>query len=69
MGNKQMNNPEKRATLGTQDTVRRQTKQNTHQYTQANNVNKTWAPLQTTACFKTNGTSFSCGNRNTELRT
>ena len=75
MGNKQMNNPEKRATLGTQDTVRRQTKQNTHQYTQANtnNVNKTWALLQTTACFKTNGTSFSCGNRNghhnTELRT
>ena len=51
-----MNNPEKRATLGTQDTGRRQTKQNTHQYTQANtnNVNKTWAPLQTTACYKTN---------------
>jgi hypothetical protein len=52
VGNKQMNNSEKRATLGTQDTVRRQTKQNTHQYTPANtnNVNKTWA--QRVMCTK-----------------
>ena len=51
-----MDNPEKLATFGTQDTRRRQTKQthNTtcvgHQYTQinTNNVNKTWALIQTT---------------------
>jgi len=49
-----MDNPEKLATLGTQDTRRRQTK-NTPQahrhhytYTNTNNVNKTWALLQTT---------------------
>jgi len=36
--------------LGTQDTGRRQTKQNTHHYAQANtnDVNKTWTLLQTT---------------------
>ena len=38
-----MNNSEKLATLGTQDTGRRQTKQKTHHYTQTNtnNINKT----------------------------
>ena len=37
-----MDNPEKLATLGTQDTGRRQTKQKTNPYTQANtnNVNE-----------------------------
>jgi hypothetical protein len=37
-----MGNQEKLATLGTQDTGRRQTKQKTHHYAQANtnNVNK-----------------------------
>jgi hypothetical protein len=54
-----MDNPEKLTTLGTQDTRRRQTKQNNknhitvfvgHHYTHknTNNVNKTWAILQTT---------------------
>jgi len=40
--------------------------------TNTNNVNKTWALLQTTG-IQTNRTSFLCGNRNrhhnTELRT
>jgi hypothetical protein len=35
-GNQQMDNPEKLATLDTQDTGRRQTNQNTHHDTQAN---------------------------------
>jgi len=51
-----MENPQKLATLGTQDTRRRQTKQKHNKicvgnhYTQAktNNVNKTWALLHTT---------------------
>ena len=42
-----MDNPEKLATLGTQDEEKQKKKPN---YTQANtnNVNKTWAVLQTT---------------------
>ena len=44
-----MGNQEKLATLGTQDTGRRQTKQKTHHYAQANtnNVNKARALIQT----------------------
>jgi hypothetical protein len=49
-----MDNPEKLASLGTQDEDKQDKKQNTicvgHHYTQTNtnNVNKTWALLQTT---------------------
>ena len=52
-----MDNPEKLATLGTQDTTRWQTKQKHstiicvgYHFTQTNtnNINKTWAFLQTT---------------------
>jgi len=48
-GNQTMDNPEKPATLDTQDTGRRQTKQTTHYYAQinTNNVNKTKAIQQT----------------------
>ena len=64
-----MDNPEKLATYGIQDTRRRQTKQqhNTicvgHHYSQANtnNVNKTRALLQTTGG---KDEPFLCGNRN-----
>jgi hypothetical protein len=41
----QMDNPEKLATLGTQDTGRRQTQQKTHHYAaqiKTNNINRTW---------------------------
>ena len=51
-----MDNPEKQATLGTQNTRHRQTKQKTQHNmcltplcaNNTNNVNKTWALLQTT---------------------
>ena len=48
-GNRTMGNQEKLATLGTQDTGRRQTKQKTHHYAQVNtnNVNKARALIQT----------------------
>ena len=57
-----MDNPEKPAT---QDTGRRQTKQKkTHHYTQANtnNVNKTWALLQTTGNNSHNESELSSIN-------
>ena len=57
MAQSRMDNPEKLATLVIQDTRRRQTKQVTtttvcawphYTQTDTNNVNKTWALLQTT---------------------
>ena len=52
-----MDNPEKLATFGTQDEDKHNKKHNTicdgqHHYTQinTNNVNTTWALLQTTGC-------------------
>ena len=47
---KNIGNSEKLATLDTQDTERRQTKQTAHYYTKTNtnNVNKTWVLLQAT---------------------
>ena len=46
---KKICNPEKRATLGTQNTGRKQTKQKTHHYVQVNinSVNKTWDLIHT----------------------
>jgi len=59
-----MENPQKLATLGTQDTRRRQTKQK---------HNKRYEHSYTQLVGKANRTSFICGNRsghyNTELRT
>jgi hypothetical protein len=43
-----MDNPEKLATYGTQDTGRRQTKQKHYMQANTNNVNETQALLQTT---------------------
>jgi hypothetical protein len=74
-----MDNPEKLATLGTQDTRRRQAKQNTllcvgHHYAQTNTykINKTWVTYKQLE-VTTNRTSFGWGNRgghhNAELRT
>ena len=65
-----MDNPEKLATLGTQDTGRRQTKQKTNPYTQANtnNVNE---PSCNQLEINTKRTSFLSknhnGHENTEL--
>ena len=47
-GQSKIDNPEKLATYGTQDTRRRQTKQKHYTQTNTNNVNETQALLQTT---------------------
>ena len=47
-GDKKMDNPEKQATLGTQDEGKQNKKTHHYMQTNTNNVNKIWAHLQTT---------------------